>query len=210
MTNENQSQRCLVEQAVAGDGAALKTLLLAYHDPLVAHIDQRIPADLRGSLGGEDVCQEAYVAVFQHVASLRAAEVKVFRSFLFNTADNKLRDAIRARRTAKRGAHGRNVAADAAESSVAELLELVGADERTPSRSAARHEMGAQMHAVLDQLPGDQREALRLHYLEGLTVSETAARLARTEGAVLMLCNRALRAAAALLGDPAKFLSHKA
>jgi RNA polymerase sigma-70 factor (ECF subfamily) len=205
--DEDLSDRQLLEQAVAGDRAALKQLLLARHDSLVRHVERQIPADLRGTLAGEDVCQEAYIAVFQEVASLRYREVPVFQSWLHTVVENKMRDAIRARRAAKRGGTGRNVAD---ESSVAEILDLVAAHRHTPSRSVARHEIASRMHAVLNELKIEQREALRLHYLEGLTVGETAERMGRTEGAVLMLCNRALRAAAALLGDASQFLSHKA
>jgi RNA polymerase sigma-70 factor (ECF subfamily) len=201
------SERELIAKAVAGERAALKRLLLSRHDGLVRHVEQRMPADLRGGLSGEDVCQEAYVVIFQEITSLRAVDVRVLDSWLFTVVENKLKDAIRARRAEKRGGGWRG-AGD--ESSTAELIELARPDEHTPSRSVARREIIARVHAVLDQLPSDYGKALRLHYLEGLTVAETAQQMGRSEGAVLMLCNRALRAAAALLGDSAQFLSRNA
>jgi DNA-directed RNA polymerase specialized sigma24 family protein len=48
-----------------------------------------------------------------------------------------------------------------------------------------------------------------LHFIECLSVAETAERMGRSDGAVLMLCNRGLRQLAKIVGDPAKFLSRK-
>ena len=62
---------------------------------------------------------------------------------------------------------------------------------------------------ALGELKEDYREALRLHYIESLSVAETAERMGRSDGAVLMLCNRGLRRLAEVIGDPARFFSRK-
>ena len=48
------------------------------------------------------------------------------------------------------------------------------------------------MYAGLAELPEEQREALRLRYLEGLPSKEIAARLGKTDGAVRVMLTRAL------------------
>jgi DNA-directed RNA polymerase specialized sigma24 family protein len=50
------------------------------------------------------------------------------------------------------------------------------------------------------------RLALRLRYLEGLTVAQTATRMSRTEGAVCLLCHRALKQLHTVLGSSTEFL----
>jgi len=205
--DELESQ--LVAQAAAGDRAAVQQLLTRHHDRLVALIEEKLPADLQGVLAASDVCQEAYVAVFQQIGSLRERSPRAFRSWLQAVVEHKLVDAIRTLRAQKRGG-GRQAEANGKAvdvSSTIELLDIVALHEQTPSRSVARRELIDAVRAGLDQLKADHREVLRLHYIEGRSVAETAQRMGRSAGAVVMLCNRALRQLAQIIGDPVRFLS---
>jgi len=208
----NGSESELVALAAGGDRAALQRLLMRHHARLAATVQRRVPADLQGVLAAEDVCQEAYVVVFQQVGSLRDRRAGAFRAWLEAIVERKLVDSVRALRARKRGGGRRAAAEDpgAAASSVAELLDLVAVHERTPSRSVARRELVAGVHAALKQLSEDHREVLRLHYLEGLSVEDTAQRMGRSAEAVVMLCSRALRRLARVVGDPDRFLSRDA
>lgn len=201
----------LLAAAITGDRAAIQQLLVAHHDRLAAAVAAKVPADLRSVLSADDVCQEAYVAVFQRVTSFQPHSERAFQRWLATIADRKLIDAIRMLRAAKRGS-GRRVeaaGADGGASSVVDLLDMVAVHERTPSRSAAHRELVAKVQDALDALKDDYRDALRLHYIESLTVAETARRMGRTDGAVLMLCNRGLRRLAELIGDPERFFSRR-
>lgn len=51
------------------------------------------------------------------------------------------------------------------------------------------------------QLNPDQRECIRLRFLQGLSVTETAVAMQRNEGAVKALQHRAIRRLAQLLPD---------
>jgi RNA polymerase sigma-70 factor (ECF subfamily) len=199
----------LVSQAAEGDRAAIQRLLTRHHDELVATIEANVPADLQGVLAAEDVCQDAYIAVYQQIGTLRDRTWPAFGSWLRAITERKLVDAIRRFRALKRGGGRRAGPADlgADVSSTIEPLDLVAVHQRTASRSVARHELVTGVQAALDQLKGDHREALRLHYIEGLSVAETARRMERTGDAVVMLCNRALRRLGSEIGDPARFLS---
>ena len=201
----------LVAKATAGDRAAIQQLLLLHHDRLVAAITKKVPADLRGVLAASDVCQEAYIAVFRQITSFQPHNERAFHRWLLTIAERKLVDAIRTLRAAKRGGgtHGKLGQVDAVASSVIELLDVVAVNERTPSRSAAHREMVLAVQNALGELKEDYREALRLHYIESLSVAETAERMGRSDGAVLMLCNRGLRRLAEVIGDPARFFSRK-
>jgi RNA polymerase sigma-70 factor (ECF subfamily) len=205
-----EPERELLSQAVKGDHAAIQQLLLLHHDRLVVNIENKVPADLRGVLAADDVCQEAYVAVIRQITSFQPHDEQAFERWLVTIAERKLVDAIRTLRAAKRGG-GRQVHAgrvDADTSSMVELLDILAVHERTPSRSAAHRELVLEVQNALDQLKEDYRNALRLHYIQGLSVAETARRMDRSDGAVLMLCNRALRELAETIGDPTRFFSH--
>jgi RNA polymerase sigma-70 factor (ECF subfamily) len=210
--DKTESPHELLGRAVGGDRAAIQQLLLLHHDRIVAAIAGKVPADLHAVLAAEDVCQDAYVAAFRQITSFRPHNEEAFRRWLMTIAERKLVDAIRAQRAAKRGG-GRRAevpASDPQASSVIELLDAVAVHERTPSRSAAHREMVLHVQNALDSLKEEYRDALRLHYIENLTVAEAAERMDRTQGAVRMLCSRGLRKLAEAIGDPARFFSRGA
>jgi RNA polymerase sigma factor (sigma-70 family) len=74
-----------------------------------------------------------------------------------------------------------------------QLFELLSDDNPTPSSAAARGEAIRAVQIAIATLPDAQREAVTCHYLNGKTVSETAARLRRSPGAVRGLLIRATR-----------------
>jgi RNA polymerase sigma-70 factor (ECF subfamily) len=198
----------VVRLAVAGDRAALDGLLATYYPRLAAHIAPKLPADLRGTLTVEDVLQEAFLDVFQTIADARADCGKSFYSWLVAIVEHQMLDLIRAARAAQRGGGWSPVHAQS--SSILALLEQVAVTTRTPSSSAAGHEAILAIQSALELLPEDYRRVVRLRYIEELTVAETAARMKRTEAAVEMLCHRALKQLATLMGSESRFFSRKA
>jgi len=66
------------------------------------------------------------------------------------------------------------------------------ADHTSPSQRARRRETLAQLSWALAELPPDQYQAIRLHYLEGLSYLETARQMETTSPAVAGLIRRGL------------------
>lgn len=198
----------LIAQAVGGDAVAVQLLLVRHHAALVTHLQWRLPAALSGAVSVEDLCQETYIAAMRKLASVRPVGDGGFYAWLRTIADRKLTDAIRAAKAAKRGG-GKRVAEPigAEATSMVALLELLAVDERTPSQSMARREVVQHVQVALEGLDGDYREALRLRYVAGLGVAEVAQRMNRSEGAVKMLCNRALKQLGEQLGDLSRFVT---
>jgi RNA polymerase sigma-70 factor (ECF subfamily) len=209
--SEGRADDHLIAEAVGGNRSALKLLLVSNLDRVVAIIARKLPADLRGVVSAEDVCQDACVAAFEQIATLQGRDERSFFRWLQTIAENKLTDAIRAERAAKRGG-GRKIETqrpDCEASSVVDLLGLLAVHERTPSRSAARRELILGVQTALDDLKEEQRQAIRLRYVERMSVTQTAERMERTGRAVEMLCHRGLRRLEQVIGDPARFLSRK-
>ena len=211
MANETSEQEFLA-QAIAGDSVATQQLLLLHHDGIVAILEKKVPPDLRGVLAAEDVCQEAYIAAVRELPAFQPLMEKSFFNWVLTIAERKLIDAIRTLRAAKRGGEWQAVGLPAGYdvSSMAVLLEQVAIHSRTPSHSAASHEIASAVHNALSLLREDYRTALHCRHIEGLSVAETAKRMKRSEGAVRMLCIRGVQRLAELLGDPSRFFSKKA
>jgi RNA polymerase sigma-70 factor, ECF subfamily len=200
----------LAAKAVAGDEVALSTLLFSHHERLVAEIGSKLPRDLQGSVSAEDVVQEAYVVAFQRIASFNPQDHERFYPWLAAIARNRLMDAVKAQRAAKRG--GGRVAVTGEQTDdeeMVQLLEVLAVHTKTPSRSAADHEAARAVERALGDLSEDYKEALRLRYLEALPVAQIAARLNRSEGAVHMLCHRGLQAMRVALGDTSRFFTKR-
>lgn len=210
--SEPSSETDLITRAIAGDSGALEELLLLHYDRLAGRIAGKIPASMQGVINAEDVLQEAFLDVINRISSFEPRESDSFYRWLATIAEHRLIDIVRAHRAAKRGG-GRNPleASPGGDSqSVVDLLSLLAVNDRTPSKSVAGHEAADAIRGALEQIKPDYRDALRMRYIEGLTVAATAARLERTEAAIHMLCHRGLRALADVLGPDSKFLSRKA
>jgi RNA polymerase sigma-70 factor (ECF subfamily) len=198
----------VVRRAIAGDRAALDGLLAAYYPRLAAHVAPKLPGDLRGTLAVEDVLQEAFLDAFEAIGTAKAESGQSFYSWLVAIVEHRMLDLIRAARTAKRG--GGWSPLDAQSASMVGMLQQVAVTSRTPSSSAAGHEAISAVESALELLPEDYRKAVRMRYVDGLTVAEAAARMGRTEAAVEMLCHRALKQLATLMGSASRFFSRKA
>jgi RNA polymerase sigma factor (sigma-70 family) len=96
---------------------------------------------------------------------------------------------IRMRRSSKRG--GRLAEKDEF-ASVVGVLEELAVYQRTPSQSAMSHELVSAIQQAINTLEPQYCQAIRLRYIEGLSVQEAADRMGRTTGSILMLCNRGL------------------
>lgn len=196
----------LVGQAVAGRPLALDRLLLDHYPRLAARVDQKLPDDLRAVVAPEDIIQETFTDAFRGIGGFRPEGQDAFYRWLTAIADNRVTDAVRAARAAKRGG-GRQRAEGPDRSSIAALIDLLAVNEWTPSRSAGGHEAGAAVQVALAGLKPEYREALHMRFLEGLSVAEVAGRLGKTEPAVHKLCSRGLQALRESLGEAAKYLS---
>jgi RNA polymerase sigma-70 factor (ECF subfamily) len=56
-----------------------------------------------------------------------------------------------------------------------------------------KNEAAVVLAACMDQLPGSQREAIRMRYLEGMPLKEISERMGKSEMAVAGLLKRGLR-----------------
>lgn len=209
--HEDQQVGQWLEQAISGDQSALERLLLRHHARLTAFLARKLPVHLRSLISVEDILQDTYVVVFREIGDFKPHSPRAFFHWICRIAEHRLYDAVRAEHAAKRGGDRRriDVQTTTPTGSVVEWLEQLAMHERTPSQSVARKEAIGVVRGALDGLPEDYREALRLRYLDGLSVAQTAERMSRTQGAVCLLCHRAIKKLHVALGSSTEFLGLK-
>jgi RNA polymerase sigma-70 factor (ECF subfamily) len=139
---------------------------------------------------------EAYQArdSFPHDAARQAA-------WLRRALANNLTDEIR-----RLGSRGKERVEEqsleqALEQSSARLGALLTQDEATPGREAIHNEQLARLAGALHQLPDDQRLAIELHHLQGLSLADAGRHLDRSREAVAGLVFRGLKKLRSLLAE---------
>lgn len=73
--------------------------------------------------------------------------------------------------------------------------------EEDPQEQVERWERAEILRARIQALPEDQRTAIRLRYMEGLSVAEVAGRMGRNENATKQLLHRATTSLRSRLGE---------
>jgi RNA polymerase sigma-70 factor (ECF subfamily) len=192
MADRTERQRWF-DEARQGDPVAMSKLLACHFPMLRAHVATRMERALMARMEPEDILQEVFLDAQRQMGRLRDCGEDALLNWLLTIADSKLIDARRALHRRKRDID-REVRPHLTGSarSYLNLLDQVYADSMTPSRIVRRQEgMGALM-ACLSRLSDDHREVLQLRFLEGMSMSDVAERLGRTEAAVVALTKRAL------------------
>ena len=197
----------LLESAVEGDADALRILLERYGGEVRARMAGKIENRWRAVLDVEDVMQIAYLEALLHIEQLTARDSATFVAWLSRIAENSLRDAIRGLSSKKRPSPDRRIVNQSGVNAHDSLLECLGVTTTTPSREASVRDSGEVLDAAIQRLPADYRKVIRLYDLEGRSITEVAANMARSEAAVHMLRARAHDRLRLELGSAGQFFS---
>jgi RNA polymerase sigma-70 factor (ECF subfamily) len=192
MTEPNQIKSS-VTAAQGGDRLALTKLLTTYDRRLRARAEARMPAAVKAKSSPDDILQEVYLDVFRQIDRFEDRGPGSFLNWLYAILDGKLGGALRAaHRRARDIGREAPVAGGTGSSSHWDLLDQLYADSATPSRVVRRQEALGALSACISGLSESHRQVIHLRFLEGLSVSEVARRLGKSEAAVVALSQRAL------------------
>ncbi len=117
------------------------------------------------------------------------AELLVWLRRIFT---NNLTDEIRRCVALKRDVLRERSLEAAFEESSVRVEAWLASEDSSPSQRASREEELVRLADALAQLPADQRAAVELHHLRGLSLAETAEQLQRKRGAAASLIFRGL------------------
>jgi RNA polymerase sigma-70 factor (ECF subfamily) len=199
----------LLNRAIAGEPLALDRLLLDHHRALRAVVEKKLPSTLTSVVSADDILQECFTEAYRDIGKFRPDGPNALFRWLCTIADHRLLDAVRAHRAAKRGG-GRAPVGEVGNdrnSAMLALLDVVFAHEHTPSRSVAGHEAADAVQSAIETLKPEYRDAIRLRYIEGRNVGETAAMMNKTERSVHKLCSRGIQKLREVLGEASKYFS---
>jgi len=183
----------LISRAVSGDSAALELLLYRYRKQLLAYVKLHFPSELRGVFEPQDILQDIWLRAIRAISEFRPETSDPVYRWLVTIARHLISDHLKYVRTAKRA--GKRIPTEGANDndSMVRLLSELATYRRTPSKSAASHELMAALESAIERLPSDQARALGLRYLAGMNTREAGQLMHRTEGSISMLCNRGLK-----------------
>jgi RNA polymerase sigma-70 factor (ECF subfamily) len=157
-------------------------------------------ADLAGKIDLSGVVQQTLLEAYQSRDGFPSAADQQ-AAWLRRALANNLTDEIRRLGSRGRQRAGEQSLEQALEQSSARLGGLLTRDDPTPGRQAIHNEQLTRLAAALLRLPDDQRQAIELHHLQGLSLAEAGKHLDRSREAVAGLVFRGLKKLRSLLAE---------
>jgi RNA polymerase sigma-70 factor (ECF subfamily) len=170
----------------------MTTELHRYRDYLRVLARQTWPDRLRGKLDPSDLVQDTLIEAHAGRARFQGTSEAELAAWLRAMLAHNIADAIKRFGRDKRNAAHERALDDALAASSLRLQDCLAAAGRSPRSDVLRHEELLHLAAAIESLPPDQRSAVELHHLQGLSLAETAARLQRSVPATAGLLHRGL------------------
>ena len=148
---------------------------------------------LRAKLDASDIVQQTLLEAHQSLANFRGQNDREMAAWLRRILARNLADELRKFRRQKRNVRLEASLLVALGESTTRLERWLAVEDGTPSDCALANEQLVGLAAALLKLPDDQRMAVELHHLQGLSSATVATRLGKTEIAVAGLLRRGLK-----------------
>jgi RNA polymerase sigma-70 factor, ECF subfamily len=192
----------LIPLAVAGDGAAIATLLQAAEPRLQTYVSRRLPRAVQTTVSPEDVVQETCYEACRLIRGFVPRGSNSFDRWVIRIANFRIQAAIQKYRSRQTYTIS---AASEDDASMLGAIEQLVVYRRTPSASAAAHEFIFAIERALDRLIPAYRQVITDRFINGFTVDETANRMHKTPNQVYVLSSRALGALRVQLKSASRF-----
>jgi RNA polymerase sigma-70 factor (ECF subfamily) len=189
-TDVGGREAALVQRCAARDEDACAELV-SEHQRMVYQLSLNLLGDHNEAL---DLSQEVFLRVFRTIGSFRGQSA--LRTWIYRIVVNQARNR---QRWWRRRHKGQQVSLDEHLRDHGELPEQN--DTGSPDRAFNRKELADRIHAALDALPFDQRTALVLREIDGLSYEEIGFSLGIAVGTVKSRLARAREAVRARLRD---------
>lgn len=160
-----------IQRAAAWGESSFREVYSRYIKPLRAYIFRRV----RNHHDAEDLTAQVFAQALGHLDP--GASSRELEAWLFTSARNATINHARARKFR-------------ATVSIEEVAET--SEESDPGSTILEEENVMRLAAAIRKLPHEQRRALMLRFFEGLSYSEIAELLGRTEGSARVLLHRTL------------------
>lgn len=175
-------ESALVQRCASGDQAACSELVYE-HQRMVVQLAMNLLGDRDEAL---DLSQDVFLRVFRTITRFRGQSS--LRTWIYRIAVNQARNRHRFWRRRHRADQ---VSLD---EHLAAHGDFVSEGDATPERVLAQKELATRLQAALDRLPFDQRTAIVLREIDGLSYDEIAFSLGVAVGTVKSRLTRARQA----------------
>jgi RNA polymerase sigma-70 factor (ECF subfamily) len=170
--------------AKRGDEDARGELLNRFR-PYLNVIAQRMLDDrIQGRLDFADVVQATFLEASRDFGSFRGDTVETFLAWLRHILRNNIATAHQEHLATQKRSARREVSMAVpvgGEGSDFQLAHILPAETSTPSQRIMRDEAAVVLATCLEQIPNTQREAIRMRYLEGMSLKEIAKKMDKSE-----------------------------
>jgi RNA polymerase sigma-70 factor (ECF subfamily) len=189
----------LFERVRQHDLAALAEFLELRRPALIAFIERRLGSALRGKVESQDVFQDLSIKSLHELPQTDLTGRDPF-GWLCHLAEQCIVDGHRHFAADKR-ASGREVAGNMlAKDASQDLIALLAASLTSPTQAVVRDERQRRLQVAMASFTDEQREVLRLRYVEGLATKDVAQRLNKSDVATRVLLTRLVQKLQELLG----------
>jgi RNA polymerase sigma-70 factor (ECF subfamily) len=181
---------------------ALAEFIEEHRRQLFAFVDRQLGAGLRRKLEPDDILQEVSAEAIRALPQIEFGDRDPF-SWLCQIAERKIIDSHRRFFAAQKRDAGREVGLSSGSDTAnpgGGLINMLVASMTTASQAFSRNVKEARLQEAIQQLPSDQREALRLRYVENLPSKEIAERIGKSDAAVRVMLTRSLKKLQEILG----------
>lgn len=203
-------RQCIAD-AAAGSAEAVEKLLAAHHTRFLGFAKRKIGVDWSGRIDAEDLLQESYVSVFDHLDRFDARDAESFYRWVTQIIENRFFDKVRHWTRQKRDVSRESAPGPAHTSSdnYTALIEVCGGSGagHAPGRVLQKDEAIGAMLSALAGLPADYRSVVEAVFLRHESYEQAATTLGRSPEAVRRMLTRAIDRLRDALGRASRFLS---
>jgi RNA polymerase sigma-70 factor (ECF subfamily) len=196
----------LVAQFNPNDPDALARYIEENRWRLMAFIERQLGGALRRKVEPDDIFQETSADAVRALPDMDLQGRDPF-SWLCQIAERRIVDAHRRFFGAQKRDAAREVSLGqqrAGATTNVGMIDLLVASMTTPSQVSSRNAREARLMEALNQLPNEQRDAIRMRYLENLPSKQIAEKLGKTDASVRVMLTRTLKKLQMILGEIAE------
>ncbi len=185
----------LVIAAKRGDNEQLGLLLESYRGYLYMLAHRYLSQRLQRRIDPGDLVQITFLEAKRDWDQFRGNSPGECAAWLRNILKNNVATAVARHITSQKRSLTREIQASQVgnDDSQAQWLVSLPGSTTSPSRRAMKAEAAQQLFEALHTIPETQAEAIRLRYLEGLSLAEIVDRMGKSETAVAGLLKRGLQ-----------------
>jgi RNA polymerase sigma-70 factor (ECF subfamily) len=192
----------LIRDAQAGDRQALGQLLQQWRPYLRQLAQRQLDSCLAARVDPSDVIQQTCLDAMHAAGDFRGSGLEELRAWLRGILEHNVADLVRRHVVAQKRTARREQPLGGVSEHASDGWQGPAAEQSSPSGRAIRDEVAARLADQIAALPPDQRDAIRLRYLEGRSLKEMARYFERSETAVAGLLKRGLQSLRQRSGQP--------